>query len=282
MTYDDYVRSFNEFVTFHKLEAFYPPGSSTITDLARKAPAWVAAIKQQIGSQEVATQMIHLALYKLVILLDDSGSMQWNGGSSIRSLKNFLNIILKISSIYLEEGVSIRWLNSPAFYDGVRNDGTVDNIVNWNPFHGWTKIGQVLRYKILDPLVIQPAYNGWLQKPVVVMIITDGEPAGEPRDTMRQTIIASQAALRNQTRYGESAVEYQIAHVGNNPQAIEFLRSLDTDPQVGKYLDVTSEEGIEKAEVLKHSGEELTPELWVAKLMLGPVEEYFDQLNETV
>lgn len=190
------MKSFNDFIIDHKLTAFYPPGSPYINELATKAPGLAAAVQQHIGSQEAASQIVHLALYKLVILLgvsfeyvgvglltsnvleftpDDSGSMQWYGGTSIQSLRNFLNLIVKISSIYLEEGVSIRWLNHPQWYDGVRNNGAIDNIINWNPFYGWTKIGQALRYKILDPLVLQPAYSGYLQKPVVVMMITDGE-----------------------------------------------------------------------------------------------------------
>lgn len=39
--------------------------------------------------------------------------------------------------------------------------------------------------KVLEPLVLNPARAGRLQKPVLVIAITDGSPAGEPRDQVR-------------------------------------------------------------------------------------------------
>lgn len=49
-------------------------------------------------------------------------------------------------------------------------------------FSGLTPLFTSLRSKIIDPLVIAPARQNALQKPVLVIVITDGEPAGDQAD----------------------------------------------------------------------------------------------------
>ena len=96
------------------------------------------------------------------------------GGTRIPSLKTFLRHVLKISSVYLNEGLSIRWLNSQSRHDGVKADLDLVQLIDRNPFKGDTLIGNALRSKILEPLVMEPARGGRLEKPVMVLIITDG------------------------------------------------------------------------------------------------------------
>lgn len=101
--------------------------------------------------------------------------MQWNHGRSIESLRAFLNLVIKISSIYLKDGASICWLNNQRTYRNVKTAQQVTDLIHICPFEGWTKIGESLHYKVLEPLILGLARSGQLAKPTVVMIITDGE-----------------------------------------------------------------------------------------------------------
>jgi hypothetical protein len=49
-------------------------------------------------------------------------------------------------------------------------------------FRYQTPIGTSLDKKILQPMLIKPAKNRSLRKPLLVIVITDGEPQGEAPD----------------------------------------------------------------------------------------------------
>ena len=78
---------------------------------------------------------------------------------------------------------------------------------------GTTPLGSSLDRKVLQPMVLGQARSGTMQKPVLVICITDGEPTGEPKDTVRQVIMAAKNQLSS-TPYGAGAVAFQFAQVG--------------------------------------------------------------------
>lgn len=112
---------------------------------------------------------------------------------------------------------------------------------------------QALNQKILQPLVIQPAYSNILRKPVLVILITDGEPSSEPRTALSQSILGAKQAL-SQTRYGPDALSVQLAQVGDDRKAREFLDEVDRDSEVGGLVDVTGAFEYESDQVLRLSG----------------------------
>lgn len=65
---------------------------------------------------------------------------------------------------------------------------------------------------MIQPLVLGPARNQQLRKPVLVIIITDGEPTGESHDCVRQVIVGSKRFLE-QSPLGPGAIAYQFAQV---------------------------------------------------------------------
>ena len=81
-------------------------------------------------------------------------------------------------------------------------------------FSGTTPLGTNLDRKVLQPLVIGPARSSQLRKPVLVIVITDGEPTGEPRDAVRSVIVNSKRFLE-QGPLGPGAVAFQFAQVTN-------------------------------------------------------------------
>jgi len=101
--------------------------------------------------------------------------MQWNNYRSIESLRAFLNLVIEISSAYLPSGAHVCWLNDQHAYKSVKTAAQIKELIHICPFEGWTKIGEALHHKVVEPLILDPARRGALEKPWIVMVITDGE-----------------------------------------------------------------------------------------------------------
>ena len=63
--------------------------------------------------------------------------------------------------------------------------------------------------------------------------------------------------------------------VGKDTSAQAFLAQLDNDPEVGRNIDATSYYELE-AEEYKRKGVNLTPDVWLVKLMMGAIDSTFD------
>jgi hypothetical protein len=83
-----------------------------------------------------------------------------------------------------------------------------------------------------------PARAGRLQKPVLIIAITDGVPGGEDRYTIVKVITEANREL-SRTRYGPDALSYQLAQVGNDAKARAFLEEIDKHPEIGGLVDVS-------------------------------------------
>ena len=60
----------------------------------------------------------------------------------------------------------------------------------------------------------------------------------------------------------------EFAQVGNDQKATRFLEELDNHPQIGGLIDCTSNFELEQAEMARKSGIDLTPEMWLVKLLM--------------
>ncbi|KLT40885.1 hypothetical protein CC85DRAFT_263012 [Cutaneotrichosporon oleaginosum] len=225
---------------------------------------------------EKALEFTKLALFDIVLFLDDSGSMRgYEEGARIEDLKVILSYVAFVASLFDADGIEVRFLNSSAMGSGIKNDADVQKLVEANPFKGVTNLGKEMWGKVLDPLIVRPAQKGTLQKPVLVISITDGEPYPEPASKIRDVIKDTKKALKK-TRYGEDALSLQFAQVGNDKAAQDFLAKLDDDSAIGGLVDVTSNYEWEQAEIKRKTGKDLTPEDWLMKLLLGAVDTKYD------
>lgn len=109
------------------------------------------------------------------------------------------------SQLFDSDGIEVRFLNSSKICNNVRNEADVRALVESNPFKGVTNIGKEMWDKILAPLVVGPAKKGTLQKPVLIITITDGAPYPERASKIRDVIKDTKSTLKN-TRYGADAV----------------------------------------------------------------------------
>jgi len=144
-------------------------------------------------------------------------------------------------------------------------------------FKGLTPMGTELRSKVIDGIVIPKVRSGQYRKPTLVIIITDGQPAGEAQNTVNETI--KYAAQEVGRQFGPGGIAFQFAQVGNDLKAREFLAKLDEDPVVGKIIDSTSNYENESEE-MQRQGVNLTPELWLVKLLLGAIDSTYDRKDE--
>lgn len=191
----------------------------------------------------------------------------------IDDLKVILTRVISAATLFDDDGISIRFINwHPKTGDGqkhqitlrdlnhIHDEGFGERVIAMTPFKGLTPIGSSLKKHVLDedPLPDEPAdttlgilrkvQQGTLQKPVLIITITDGQPAGEnlgPNDTTLRDVIRDTASkLSSQPRYGPGAISFQFAQVGDDREATNFLAKLDSDPFVGKFIDCTSSKSI--------------------------------------
>jgi hypothetical protein len=263
-------------VQTNRLEAFYPPQAlqSVIAKLDRVdfkslAAKWNMPV-------ELATDLATLVLYDIVIFADDSGSMVFEeGGERINDLKLILGRVAEVATLFDDDGIIIRFMNCNVEGNGIRDTVSAANLVQQVQFNGLTPLGTQLDAKVIRPFVAQGVQAQNLQKPILVIVITDGEPTGEPPNSVANAIKNAKNLVSN-SRYGPGAVAFEFAQVGKDQKAQAFLGTLDRDPEIGKMVDATSYYELE-AEEYARKGVVLSPELWLVKLMVGAVDPTYDE-----
>lgn len=192
-------------------------------------------------NREIGQDIVKLALFDIILYIDDSGSMAFEeGGERIADLKVILSRVAFAAALFDDDGVQVRFMNSPDQGNGIRNEQQVNDLVARVKFSGLTPMGRELENKILLPMVRVPARSGQLRKPVLIITITDGQPTNDQSTSVKRVITDTVEELSRDRRYGKGAVSFQFAQVGNDLQAREYLAKLDEDPEIGPMIDCTS------------------------------------------
>ncbi|MCJ1262509.1 hypothetical protein MMC22_002379 [Lobaria immixta] len=237
--------------------------------------------------REVGQDLVKLALFDIIFYIDNSGSMVFATDGRIDDLKLVLTRAVSVATIFDDDGISVRFMNPQqppkqpfvqGELDGIRTESQVEQIIAKATFSGKTPLGERLRTNVLEPLVLRKAHERQLQKPVLVITITDGQPTDElPQNTL-QNVIVSAAEQLKRTTYGQGALSLQIAQAGNDQDAMNFLARLDNDPLVGGLVDYFEHE---EEEMLKSTPPvTLTPDLWLVKMLLGAIDSSYDTQDE--
>lgn len=163
-------------------------------------------------------------------------------GERIKDLQLILQRVAFAATLFDDDGIDVRFMNSdppPQATSGIRSEQQVEQLLQGHRFSGLTPMGTNLKRKVIDDIFTRALNSGQMRKPLLVIAITDGQPAGEPQTAVMDTVRdAIQQASRS--RYGPGAIAFQFAQVGNDQQAREFLGKLDSDPTVGSMVDCTS------------------------------------------
>ncbi|KAF2160999.1 hypothetical protein M409DRAFT_70073 [Zasmidium cellare ATCC 36951] len=283
-----YQRQLEQAIQEKGLHRFYgpgTPGAQRLPQIAQRAAQAVDRLCQAWRIQkEIANDIVRLALYDVIIYVDDSGSMSFEeNGERIKDLQLILQRAAFAATLFDDDGVDLRFMNEdlpPQEISNIRSEQQIEQILARKRYKGLTPFGTELRKKVIDPLVVSKLNSGQMQKPILIISITDGQPAGENQNTLVETVqYAVQAAQRSQ--YGPGAVAFQFAQVGNDQKATEFLAKLDNDPMVGREVDCTSNFENESAEMARANPPvDLTPDLWMIKLILGAIDPSYDTKDE--
>ena len=266
-------------VCLKKLHGFYSQDSlQKLVNRACKHDYKTLMTNWSLPTLDMAVDLAVLGLYDIVIFGDDSGSMnseepKEDNLTRWELLKQVVKTIGFWATLMDSDGVVVRFINSMQEGDGISNSAKIDNMFRTVRPSGGTPLGEQLDAKIIRKIVIPVIQSQQIERPVLVLTVTDGEPSN--RAAVKQTILNCRNFCA-QTKYGENAVAFSFAQVGSDRNATSYLGELDTDPQVGHLIDCTSEFSIEKEEC----GAEFTEAVWVVKLLIGAVDPAYDQSDE--
>ncbi|KAJ3116110.1 hypothetical protein HDU96_010404 [Phlyctochytrium bullatum] len=273
-------RHLTTLVKSNQLDIFYPPhriqeiaGRLAKVDFTRISSAWRIPL-------EIAFDLAALALYDVVFYCDDSGSMSGaENGTRIDDMKVILERVAEVATVFDDDGISVRFMNANVNGDHITAAYQITQLLQGIPFKYTTPLGTELKKKIIDPFGLQKLRNGALGKPVLVIIITDGEPYPEPRNVVYKVIGDAKAELVK-SGYPVKAITYQFAQCGRDEKAQEFLSELDSNQTIGDVIDAVSYYELECSEFAK-KGVDLTPELYLVKLCVGAIDPSYDSQDET-
>lgn len=245
-----YQRQLEQAIQEKHLQVFYPPGSPQIGQIAQRAAQQVDRLCQAWRIQkEIANDIVRLALYDVIIYIDDSGSMSFEeNGERIKDLHLILQRTVFAATLFDDDGIEIRFMNDeeipPQQLSHLKSEAQIEQIMRTKRYKGLTPFGTRLRERVLDPLVVSKMRSNQLRKPVLIIGITDGQPAGENANALVDAVRYAHDMCNRNTYNGQplgsGAVAFQFAQVGNDQKATEFLAKLDNDPQIGNMVDCTS------------------------------------------
>ncbi|KAI5851644.1 hypothetical protein DFP73DRAFT_629072 [Morchella snyderi] len=272
----NYITDINEKPT---LKAMVEP---LLADAAKQAETMVATLiaAPYNCSMEMAIELAILTLYDMVVLIDDSSSMKLQENAKrIATLERTLQQIADIYTLANPTGIkSVRFLNHRQGKGNVKKED-VPAVIGRCAWIGLTMMGSELRRKVLQPFVLKDITA--LKKPLLVMIITDGQVEGEKKGLLEKVILECMQELKNNEK--PSAVAFHFSRVGNDEGAKELLGKLDNHEQVGDHIDCLPMdmplESIDETneDWCKESRWEMLP-----KLLLGAILPSMDQFDEDI
>lgn len=270
-------------IKLNKLEKFYPNNKKIdeiVNNVIFKKDKILKLIKEWKIDGKMGIDLIQLALYDIVLYIDDSGSMNFE--NRIEDTKIIIEKIAEVMTIFDHDGISVRFINTDEKdlesqgikTDGINNYTDVINLINDDLFCGGTEIGYIMEKKIINDILfgIKPS------KPIIVITITDGEPTDSPKNRIFDVIKDTYKILKKNNN--ESAISFMFSQVGTDKNAQKFLDKLDNDDNIGNYIDCVSNIELEQEQCLKNNGIKMNYKGWLVKLMLGSIDNKYDKIDE--
>ncbi|KAJ0417681.1 hypothetical protein BJY00DRAFT_315629 [Aspergillus carlsbadensis] len=278
---DDINQTLDDIVKDDGLGDFFPPGNTYPEEVAKKAAELKNDPNNPLNSPEQLKDLATLALYQPVIYCDDSGSMSdtgpWrNNEQRWRKQRELVKRITSITNRAVpnnrRHGAHLRMINANLYNaDNLDSDAVTQIISSMypNPNHS-TPIGTNLKRKILDPLVYSVIKSGRkLERPYLILVLTDGCPWMEPEDAFRNAIVDC-ARFLDRNGYRKDAVRFCLSTIGTHEDAEWFLDSFDTDRQALEVLHRTAAHIDQRYDQLRQNEKEL--ETWLLSMLMSPVQ----------
>jgi len=223
-----------------------------------------------------ANELSVLEDYEMVIIADDSGSMQMSslppqmrqlgqpGPTRWEELKHTVSEIVEIATCFDTSGVDVFFLNRQPVM-GVNSATDPRFLMAFAPPpQGTTPLTETLQ---------RVAARMAGEKPILLFILTDGVPNGGPEPFKRalKRLLAPGAACK---------MRVQVMACTGDDNEIGWLNVLDRELA---ELDVTDDYHTEAAEVVRAGlAKRFTRGDWCMKAMLGPLIHKFDAWDEAL
>ena len=267
----DEVQDFlNDEVQQRKFGNFFSPDDPFLVDLAENANTLRNDPTTDLGKPENIKHLTRLSLYHPVIYCDDSTSMSQENRYEyqIQLVTRIARLMTKIVPEDMAD-VDLRFINNDSQLS--LTAGEIQRVMRGIKTSRGTEIGASLRKKILEPLVydiIDEAKTSTnpipFERPLLVFILTDGHPAPEGQNVLRDEIITCKQKLE-EDGYDPTSVMFCINQVGTSRSAKQFIDSLRNEKLIEEVIYCTVGRLDDKYEELKENERAL--ELWLLDLL---------------
>ncbi|GKZ35818.1 hypothetical protein AbraIFM66950_006616 [Aspergillus brasiliensis] len=233
-TPEEYLAYFDNFL--HKNLGPFKFDPFEMKYLSRRAARVAKELQEEyeLSDQEVAT-VTKTLLYDLFIVCDNSGSMRL--GNRIGALTHKLNHVAHWATELQPDGISLRFMNKKKYdQDGLTTTGEIDDLVTGVLPKGSTRVGTVVRRKVIEGLKARLKERNGATKPRIILIITDGAPTSEDRRCLKDTILQAKTGEGLGHDYKPAATVFLIFRVGNDEGAIQFLYELLHDDEISSFV----------------------------------------------
>ncbi|PCH42937.1 hypothetical protein WOLCODRAFT_164113 [Wolfiporia cocos MD-104 SS10] len=268
----EFSAAISSYVENRGLEKIFDQDSILVEHIAEKA----AELRLNAdATPESVDRLIHLALYQIVIFCDDSSSMSSGRPTRWDSLRGIVSRICGLASRILPEdkGVALHFINASSSPRSNLSADDVQRILNSNSPNGGTPIGTALKSKVLQPLVYNIISRGGssrsLERPLLICIITDGMPEGEPMDQLKNNIIECTQRLAG-AGYDRKSVMFCVSQIGDDSLAMMFLNNLRNERSISDVLHCTQHRIDVKPEGVRDNEEGKLDE-WLLDLLTKPI-----------
>lgn len=213
--------------------------------------------------------LVKLALYHLIFYCDNSLSMKSSRFTIQRDLVlRMADVATKVAPA--NSMVDLRFIHpSEAAQEEMTKEELFDAF-NQTGYKSGTPIGTMLGDCILEPIVYKQIESAsGLSQPLLVCVITDGQPNGEkPLKSFREQIALCKDKLVTRG-YMPTSVMFCVSQIGNDPEARKFLDELNEDARIRDVLHCTTDRLDEKYRELKDNHDKLDE--WLLNTLSKPV-----------
>ncbi|KAL4924833.1 uncharacterized protein BDV17DRAFT_203703 [Aspergillus undulatus] len=216
-----------------------------LKQVARNADEWAAKIEELDWlNDEFMDHLLVLALFDCILFLDNSESINWHRNRS-EERQLFSETIVAVEEAYEHTGaVRVHLLNGSLDKSTVETKQQMTDLLDTIENYGNTQLGTKLEAKVLQPFVYEKLGKNDSFCPILITIITDGSPQGEPTGTFKAKLQECERRLKERRKAnsgcGDKHVVFQISRVGQDKGAIKFITDLRNDKDLKGILHCTS------------------------------------------
>ncbi|KAJ5867457.1 hypothetical protein N7534_002010 [Penicillium rubens] len=253
-TAEEILSNLENFIHAKGLEDIFPEGNEYVHKVAEKAAKILNDSTFPGATPRNVTIMSRQALYQPVFYCDDSGSMA--DDDRMNKQATMVGRMADLITRAAPEGnaqVYLRFINKNEKFDKI-SPGELTSKMKFTP-NGPTPLGANLKAKVLSDLLYDPLNKGEvLDRPLLILTVTDGCPTDDPKDTYEKEIRESLKFVKDKG-YGDEAVRYDLSQIGNASEATEFLGSWQLNDLVPDHVNVTAEHLDSQFENLRYNDE---------------------------